>query len=180
MDSADNGWVIAFKFCKCICKFTNKQISEFLYSLRNSFTFADCVYKFCGFHLYLRIPLTFFGICLQLRNPEQLAIIACCGIRNKLNVPTKFTLQVYVRGIHVSLVSWIHSHFGTCLNTCLWNSGTRDIQTQNCAPIQCTVWPRNESLLGLLGHGFWPNSDMYSFWSKHISETSTWADFWNF
>ena len=22
---------------------------------------------------------------------------------------------------------------------------SRNIQTQNCAPIQCTVWPRNES-----------------------------------
>ena len=81
-------------------------------------------YKFCGFHLNLRIPLTFCGIHLQLRNPKQLAILAFCEIRNKLNVPTKFTLQVYVRGIHVNLVNGIHLHFGTCLNTCLWNPGT--------------------------------------------------------
>ena len=36
----------------------------------------------------------------NLRNPEQLAIFACCGIRKKTNVLTKLTLQVYVCGIH--------------------------------------------------------------------------------
>ena len=77
----------------------------------------------CGIRLHFRIPLTFCGIYFQLRNPEQLAIIACCGIRNKINVPTKLTLHVYVRGIQVNLVSGIHLHFGTCLNTSLWNPG---------------------------------------------------------
>ena len=41
----------------------------------DSLTFADSTY-------ILRIPLTFCGIHLQLRNPEELAIFACCGIRN--------------------------------------------------------------------------------------------------
>ena len=93
--------------------YTNSVINKFL----NSFLV-------CGIRFYLRIPLTFCGIHLQLRNPEQLAIIACRGIRNKINELTKFTLQVYVRGIHVNFVSGIHSHFGTCLNTCLWNPET--------------------------------------------------------
>ena len=67
----------------------------------------------CGIHLHLRNPLTFYGIHVQLRNPEQLAIFACCGIRNKTNEPTKFTLEVYVCGIHWNFVSGIHLHFGT-------------------------------------------------------------------
>ena len=54
----------------------------------------------CVIQFHLRIPLTFCRIHLHLRNPEQLAIFACFGIRNKTNLPTKFTLQVYVCGIH--------------------------------------------------------------------------------
>ena len=69
-------------------------------------------------------PLTFWGIHIQLRNPEQLAVFACCGIRNKINVATKFTLQVVLRGIHETFVSGIHLHFGTCLKICLWNPRT--------------------------------------------------------
>ena len=100
--------------------YASSVINKFL----NSSQFSDSAFNFCGIYLHLRIPLTFCGIHLQLRNPEQLAIFACCGIRNKLNTPTNFTLQVYVRGIHVNLLSGIHLHFGTCLNTCLWNPGT--------------------------------------------------------
>ena len=96
--------------------------------------------KFCGFHLHLRVPLTFCGIHLRLRNPEKLAIFACFGIRGTTNFPTKFTLQVFVRGIHGSFVSGIHLHFGTCLKV------SRNIQTQNCAPLQCRIWPRNDKL----------------------------------
>ena len=51
--------------------------------------FAESTY-ICGFHLQL---------------VNQLATIACCGIRNKTNVPTKLTLQVYVCGIHLQLVN---------------------------------------------------------------------------
>ena len=69
----------------------------------------------CGIRLHLRIPLTFCGVHLQLRNLQKLAIFASCGIRNKLNVSTKLTLQVYVRVIHVNLLSGIQLHFGTCL-----------------------------------------------------------------
>ena len=64
------------------------------------------------------------GIILQLRNPEQLALFACCRIRNKTNVPTKFTLPLYVCGIHWKFVRGIHLLFGTYFKTCLWNSGS--------------------------------------------------------
>ena len=70
----------------------------------------------CGIRLFcLRIPITVCGNHLQLRNPKQLAIFACCGIRDTTNVPTKFMLHSYVRGIYGSFASGIHSHFGTCL-----------------------------------------------------------------
>ena len=39
---------------------------------------------------------------LRFQNPEQLAIFAHCGFRDKTNVPTRFTLQVIVREIHGS------------------------------------------------------------------------------
>ena len=92
----------------------------------------------CGIRLHLRIPLTNFAdsahncrfhlhiieIYLQLRNSEQLAMFACCGIRGATNVPTKFTLQVFVCGIHGNFVSGIYLHFETCLKVCLWNPGT--------------------------------------------------------
>ena len=107
-----------------ICKFSNKQNSKSTYSLRNPPTIADSAYKICGFHLHLRIPLIFCGIQLELRNPEHLAIFACCRVRGLKNVPTKFTLHVFVRGIHESFVSGIHLHFGTCSKVCLWNLGT--------------------------------------------------------
>ena len=109
--------------------------SEPTYSLRKQLTFADSAYKFCEFHLHLRTLLTFCGIHLQLLNPEKLAIFACCGICGTTNMPTKFTLQVFVRGIHGSFVSGIHLHFETCLRV------FRNIQTQNCAPVQCRIWP---------------------------------------
>ena len=85
------------------CSYSSSVINknaESTYNLRNPLAFADSAYKLCGFHLHLRIPLKFCGIHLQLRNPEQLAIFACCEICSKTNVPTKFTLQVYVCGIH--------------------------------------------------------------------------------
>ena len=56
------------------------------------------------------------------------------------NVLTKFTLKGFVRGIHESFKSGLHLHFGTGLKIWLWDLGTC---RQNCAPIQCTVWPRN-------------------------------------
>ena len=66
----------------------------------------------CGFHLNLLISLTFCGIRLQLRNLEQLAISACYGFRDTTNVPTNFTLKLFVRGIHGNF------------RTCFWNPRT--------------------------------------------------------
>ena len=66
------------------------------------------IYKFCGFYCHLQIPSTFSGIHWQLRNPEQIAFFACCGIRGTTIVPTKITLHVFVRGIHGSFVSGFH------------------------------------------------------------------------
>ena len=90
----------------------------------------------------IRLPLqilpTFRGIHLQLWNPKQLAIFACCGIRDRTNVQTKFKLHSYVRRIRGSIVSGTHLHFGLCFKISI-----RNIQTQNCAPVQCTVGPRN-------------------------------------
>ena len=89
----------------------------FFFDLLCCFGFHNKYLKHCT--VQIRSETYICGSHLELRNPEQLAIFACCGIRNKLNVPTKFTLQVYVLGIHVNFVSGIHLHFGTCLNTCL-------------------------------------------------------------
>ena len=82
------------------------------------------IHLVCWIHLHLRTPLTIWGIYLQLRNPEQLAIFACCGIRNKTNLTTKLTLKVYVCGIQRNFVRVIHLHFETCFKTFLWNPGT--------------------------------------------------------
>ena len=73
----------------------------------------------CGFLLQLPIPLTLCGIHLQLQNPKHL---------NHNSQQTKctdkiFVTRIYSRGIHVNLVSGVHLHFGTCLNTCLWSPG---------------------------------------------------------
>ena len=47
----------------------------------------------CGFHLHMRILLSFCGILLSLLNPEELAIFAYCGNRDTTNVPANFLLQ---------------------------------------------------------------------------------------
>ena len=94
------------------CSLASSVISknaESTYNLRNLFLFADYAYKFCGFHLHLRIPLTFGGIHLQFRNPEQLAIFACCGIRNKTK--NKCADETYVTDICTR----------NPLKFCLWN-----------------------------------------------------------
>ena len=67
----------------------------------------------CGIRLHLWIRLTFCGTHLHLRIPKLLVFSACCGIRDTTNVPKKFTLDSYVRGIHGSFVSGIHLDFGT-------------------------------------------------------------------
>ena len=67
--------------------------------------------KFIDSTHILRIPITFCGIHIQLWNPEQQAIFACYGIRSKTNMPTKHTLQVFVREIRETFVSGIYLHF---------------------------------------------------------------------
>ena len=89
------------------CKWNPQTVSRIRFCLRIPLEFADSTYN-------LRIPLTFCGISLQLRNPERLATFACCRFRNKTNVPTKFTLQLFVRGIHKIFVSGTHLHIGAC------------------------------------------------------------------
>ena len=89
-----------------------------------------------GIRLHLRIQLTFCEIHLQLRNPKQLAIFACCRIRDTQNVPTKFTLHSYVRGIHGSFVSGFHLHFGTCLRISFWNPGIYRHKTMRLSSAQ--------------------------------------------
>ena len=78
----------------------------------------------CCFQRHLRIPLTFCGIYLQLPNQEQLTIFARCGFRDTTNLPKKFTLQLFVRGINGNFVSGIPLHFGTCLKISFRNPGT--------------------------------------------------------
>ena len=71
----------------------------------------------CGFYLHLRIPLIFCGFFLQFAESRTTSYNCFfCGIRNKTILPTRFTLKVYVRGIHL--------HFGTCLKIGLWNPRT--------------------------------------------------------
>ena len=115
-----------FRNCKRNPQITSeirKLLVESAFCLRIPLKFADSTY-------ILRIPLTYCGINLQLPNPKKLAIFSCCGLRNKTNVPTNFTLQVFVCGIHDNFVSGIHLHFGICLKICLWNP--EHIDTKLC------------------------------------------------
>ena len=57
-------------------------------------------------------------------------------------MPTKITLKVFVRGIHGSFENEIYLHFGMFKELSL---ESRNKQTQNCAPSQGALWPRNES-----------------------------------
>ena len=72
-------------------------------------------------------------ICLHLRNPEELAVFARCGIRDKNIVPTNFTLQVFVRKIHGNFKNEILSTLD------------KNIKTPNFPLNLCTVWPRYDS-----------------------------------
>ena len=152
MDSADNGQFLASilriaidknsnsSFQLFICKFSNRQNFEFIYILWNPLTFAGSPFKFCGLHLHLRILLKFCGIHLQLLNPEQLAIFACCGVRDSTNVPNKtYVTSIYTRNPRKSCY-WNPLTFWIIIKSLSMES--RNIQTQNFAPIQCTVWTR--------------------------------------
>ena len=102
-----------------------KLLVESAFCLRIPLIFADSIY-------ILRTSLKFCGTYLKLRNPEQLAVFACCGIRSKTNVPTNLTLQVLVRGAHETFVSGIHLHFRTYKN---FFSEIQEHTDTNCAPI---------------------------------------------
>ena len=98
MDSADNGQVFAFEF-----RMARDKNSSSAFNCSYASSVLKKIWKpltVCGIYLHLRIQLRFCGIYLQLRNPKQIAILACCGIRNETNVPRRFTLQVFVCGIH--------------------------------------------------------------------------------
>ena len=120
VDTADNGFAFNLRNARdknSSSAFNCSYASSVLNKIRNPLTV-------CGIHLPLRIPLTFCRIHFQLRNPEQLAIFACCGIRDTTNVPTQITLHSYVRGIHGKFVSEIHLLFGTCKKISFWNPAT--------------------------------------------------------
>ena len=142
-----------------ICKFTNKQNSESTYSLRIALTFADFAY-------ILRIPLIFCGIHLQfadstcicgfhlhfadsnyiLRNPltvaESKTTSCICLLQNPQQ--NKCADKIYVTGIcmrnPLKLCIWKPLTFWNTFGDLSLES--KNIQTQNCAPIQCKFWPR--------------------------------------
>ena len=111
--------------------------------------------KICWIRLYLRvprtnsfrIPLTVADSTYILRNPftiaESKTISYICLLRNPKQ--KKCADKIYVTGICAR----------NPLKFCYWNLLTlwnvfkdlslesRKIQTQNCVPIQCTVWPCN-------------------------------------
>ena len=109
------------------CKFSRKRNSESTYSSRNPLTFADSAYKLSEFHLQCGFHLHFVESTYSCRLYSLVAKFATQQMcRKKM-------LHVIVRGIQGSFVSGVQLLFET-----------RDKQTQNCAPIRCTVWPRNE------------------------------------
>ena len=150
MDSADNSQVLSFRFRIARKRmralvFNCSYTSSVLNKIRNPLTI-------CGICLHLRNPLTFAvpalfcGSQLQLRN-QQLVIFACCGIRDTTNVPTKFTLPSYVRGIHGSFVSGIHLHFGTCLKISFWNPETNRQKIVRLSSAQLGLLMKNQFIL---------------------------------
>ena len=99
-----------------------KKNAESTDKLRNLLTFADSAYKFfanstynCGFLLHSTESTYSCGI-------QNISYI--CLLRNPQQ--NKCAGKIYVTGIF--------------MRNPLESTNT---QTQNCAPIQCTVWPRN-------------------------------------
>ena len=84
---------------------------------------------------------------------EQLPIFARCGIPNKINVPPKFILEVFVLRNPLKSYKWNpHTSWNIFKDLSLESS---NIQTQNCAPIQCTAWPRNAKIVLENQRGSW-------------------------
>ena len=120
----------------------------------------------CGTRLHLRLPLTFCGIHLQLRNPKQLAMFACCGIRDTTYVPTKLTLHSYIHGIHGSFARGVYLHFGTCLKISFWNPGTYRHKIVRLSSAQFGLvmsWPKWQSLNP---HNFTKNDHRWNIFSN--------------
>ena len=122
VDSADK-WISPFAFKLRVpidnksnippqsfnCSFASSVINKnagSTYNLRNPLTFADSAYKFCGFHLNLRIPLTLCGIHLV---AEARTTSYICLLRNPQQ--NKCAEKMYVTGIRMR----------NPLKFCLWN-----------------------------------------------------------
>ena len=84
------------------------------------------------------------GISLCLRNQEQLAMLARCGIYNKTNMPTKITLKKFVRGIDGNFGSETQLHFHKFLKTCL-----RIPVTFRCQIVRISSAQRGSAQFGL-------------------------------
>ena len=107
-------------------------------------------HTFCGFHLHFAKPLTVAEsrttsyICL-LQNPQQhncadkTYVTATCT-RNPEHFCKWNPFTFWNMFKDLSLESR-NIHPGNCLQ--LRRSRLAQAFTQNCAPIQCTVWPRN-------------------------------------
>ena len=115
--------------------------------------FVESAYV-CGFRKQiLRIPLTFADSTYILRNPlavaESRTTSYICLLRNPQQ--NKCAEKTYFTGICMR----------NPLKFCLWNPLTfwtifqnlslesRNIQTQICAPTQCTVWSRNARIIDM-------------------------------
>ena len=97
--------------------------------------------KVCGKSSNLRIPLTFCGNHLHLRNSKQLAIFGCCKIRKKNQWAGKYYVTVICTQNPLKFCKWNPLTFWNMFKDLSLKSRNR--QTQKCAPIQCTVWHRN-------------------------------------
>ena len=114
-----------------VCKFSKKRNSESTYSSRNRLTFADSAYKFSEFHLQCEFRLHF--------------------------VESLYSCKLFSLVAEFATQQMCQQKYATCFCTrnprklCQWSSITfwntfkdffmesNDKQTQNCAPIQCTV-----------------------------------------
>ena len=121
------------KFRKCLCKFSNKQIFK--------------LFTIFGFRFQLlRIPPTFADSTNILRNPltieESRTTSYICLLRNPQQI--KYADKFYVTSICTrnprKSFKWNPLTFWNMFKYLSLKS--RNMQTQNCVPIQCTVWPR--------------------------------------
>ena len=128
MDSADNGYILAFKFRFAVkiilalsfnCSYASSRkikIAESMNSLRYPTTsFADSTY-IGEFHLHFAESNTKCR-----KNPAKQIIFAC---REKNECDDNFSLPVFVSRIHGNFVNGVHLHLVICLKICLLSPGT--------------------------------------------------------